>query len=72
MNQNESKVPAGRNFSDTESRKGRGGGGKERHSEMKGQQKKRSNYCSFLMEMLMKWDLGPRTMRATGRLSVTM
>lgn len=25
---------------------------------MKGQQKKRGNYCSFLMEMVMKWDMG--------------
>lgn len=54
-----------------------GGGLKESEreretSEMKGQQKKRSNYCSFLMEMVMKWDMGSGTMRATGRLSVTV
>lgn len=29
---------------------------------MKGQQKKRGNYWSFLMEMVMKWDMGPGTM----------
>ena len=29
---------------------------------MKGQQKKRGNYWSFLMEMVMKWDMGLRTM----------
>lgn len=29
---------------------------------MKGQQKKRGNYCSFLMEMVMKWDMGTGTM----------
>lgn len=28
---------------------------------MKGLQKKRGNYCSFLMEMVMKWDMGLRT-----------
>lgn len=39
---------------------------------MKGQQKKRGNYCSFLMEMVMKWDMGLRTIEATGRLSVTV
>ena len=31
---------------------------KKKHSKMKGQQKKRGNYCSFLMEMVMKWDMG--------------
>lgn len=34
---------------------------KKRHSKMKGLQKKRGNYCSFLMEMVMKWDMGLRT-----------
>lgn len=45
---------------------------KKRHSKMKGQQKKRGNYCSFLMEIVMKWDMGLRTIEATGRLSVTV
>lgn len=31
---------------------------------MKGQQKKRGNYCSFLMEMVMKWDMGPGTIES--------
>lgn len=35
-----------------------GGYREKRHSKMKGQQKKRGNYCSFLMEMVMKWDMG--------------
>lgn len=39
---------------------------------MKGQQKKRGNYCSFLMEMVMKWDMGLGTMGGRGRLSVTV
>lgn len=51
------------------SRRRRRGGG---HSKMKGQQKKRGNYWSFLMEMVMKWDMGLGTMGGTGRLSVTV
>lgn len=47
-------------------------GGGERHSKMKGQQKKRGNYWSFLMEMVMKWDMGLGTMGGRGRLSVTV
>lgn len=42
------------------------------HLKMKGQQKKRGNYCSFLMEMVMKWDMGLGTMGGRGRLSVTV
>lgn len=38
-----------------------------RHFKMKGQQKKRGNYCSFLMEMVMKWDMGPGTMGSCGQ-----
>lgn len=37
-------------------------GVKKRHSKMKGQQKKRGNYCPFHMEMVMKWDMGLGTM----------
>ena len=37
-------------------------GVKKRRFKMKGQQKKRGNYCSFLMEMVMKWDMGLLTM----------
>lgn len=37
---------------------------KRRHFKMKGQQKKRGNYCSFLMEMVMKWDMGPGTIES--------
>lgn len=47
--------------------KSRRKGGKEkkrRHFKMKGQQKKRGNYCSFLMEMVMKWDKGPGTIES--------
>lgn len=38
------------------------GGRRERRWKMKGQQKKRGNYWSFLMEMVMKWDTGLGTM----------
>lgn len=34
---------------------------------MKGQQKKRGNYCSFLMEMVMKWDMGLGTIEGRGQ-----
>lgn len=37
-------------------------GGEKRRWKMKGQQKKRGNYWAFLMEMIMKWDMGPGTM----------
>lgn len=33
---------------------------------MKGPEKKRGNYWAFLMEMVMKWDMGPGTMAARG------
>lgn len=46
------------------------GGRKKRRWKMKGQQKKRGNYWSFLMEMVMKWDMGPGQWEARGWVSV--
>lgn len=57
-----SRFSSQRTAGDGTSRRRKGGQEKKRHSKMKGQQKKRGNYCSFLMEMVMKWDMGLGTM----------